>query len=93
MVPISARWYYLTGNSKSGTTIRIDRIKSEPGQYGMYVHCQTSLLATYRELYPDELRYDGARCVKFALDAEPPREVLRHCIALALTYHLDKKSK
>ncbi|NQU58191.1 MAG: DUF1801 domain-containing protein, partial [Rhodospirillales bacterium] len=29
---------YLTQQTKSGTTIRIDQIKSEPGHYGMFVH-------------------------------------------------------
>ncbi len=42
---------YLTPKTKSGTTIRVDQIKSNPDQYGMFVHCQTSLLPTYRELY------------------------------------------
>jgi len=84
---------YLTHSSKSGTTIRIGQIKSKPGGYGLYVHCQTSLLATYRELYPNELRYVGARCIEFTVNDEMPREPLRHCIALALTYHRNKKCK
>ena len=56
---------YLTRQCKSGTTIRIDQIKPKPGHYGLYVHCQTSLLATYREFYSDVLRFDGNRCIEF----------------------------
>ena len=82
---------YLTTQSGTGTTIRIDRIKSKPGRYAMYVHCQTSLLPTYRELYPEELRFDGNRCIEFNLCEEPPTGPLRHCIGLALTYHRSKK--
>ena len=37
---------YLTPKSRSGTTIRIDRLKT--GGYGLFVNCQTSLIETYR---------------------------------------------
>ena len=46
--------------SKSGSTIRIDQVKAEAGQYAVYFHCQTDLVETFRELYP-ELRYGGNR--------------------------------
>jgi len=82
---------YLTTRSKSGTTIRIDQIKSDTGLYGMFVHCQTSLISTYRELYPGILSFDGKRCVRFNEDDDPPEDVLRNCIALALTYHLNNR--
>lgn len=83
---------YLTAQSKTGTTVRIDRIKAAPGHYGIFVHCQTSLLTTYRELYRDELSFDGNRCVTFAVNEELPADAVRHCIGLALTYHRDKKA-
>ncbi len=82
---------YLTSQSKSGTTIRIDRIKSTPGHYGLFVHCQTSLLATFRDLYGDILAYDCNRCLRFDVDADPPRDVVKGCIKRALTYHLNKR--
>ena len=58
---------YLTPETKSGSTIRIDQVKAEPGQYAVYFHCQTNLVETFRELYP-ELRYGGNRSI--FLDAE-----------------------
>lgn len=82
---------YLTSQSKSGTTIRIDQIKSTPRYYGFYVHCQTSLLATFRDLHPDLLTYDGNRCIRFDVNVDPPRKVLADCITRALTYHLSKR--
>ena len=82
---------YLTPQTRSGTTIRIDRIKSEPDQYGMFVHCQTSLIATYRELFGNVLRYDGNRCIKLDVRDDPPQHALQRCIGLALTYHLFKR--
>ena len=51
---------YLTPETKSGSTIRIDQVKAEAGQYAVYFHCQTDLVETFRELYP-ELRYGGNR--------------------------------
>src|SRR5262249_18997440 len=44
---------YLTSESRSGSTIRIDQVKSEPGRYALYFHCQTNLVETFRELYPE----------------------------------------
>jgi hypothetical protein len=81
---------YLTAETKSGTTVRIDAIKDDPGRYALYVHCQTNLVDTFRDLYPDELRCEGNRAVLFDVDEDPPQEPLRHCIGLALTYHRNK---
>ena len=44
---------YLTTETKSGSTIRIDRVKSVANQYAVYFHCQTDLVETFRELYPN----------------------------------------
>lgn len=82
---------YLTATSKSGTTIRIDRIKANPDRYGMFVHCQTSLVETYRELYPDRLKFDGKRGIIFEENEKIPDKEIRNCIALALTYHLNNR--
>ena len=82
---------YLTSESKSGSTIRIDRVKSEPDKYALYFHCQTNLVETFRELYPD-LVYGGNRCILLDATEALPKDALRHCVALALTYHLGKKS-
>lgn len=78
---------YLTPVSRSGTTIRIDRVKTNPTQCAIYVHCQTSLIETFRAMYPD-LSYDGSRAIIFdAVDALPI-DAVKDCIAMALTYHL-----
>ncbi len=84
---------YLTTQTKSGSTIRIDRVKSNSDQYAMYFHCQTSLVETFRELYPNELTYQGNRSIMLSVNKKVPEETLRHCIALALTYHLNKSAR
>src|SRR5689334_4397219 len=40
---------YLTSETGSGSTIRIDGVKSVPNQYAVYFHCQTNLVETFRE--------------------------------------------
>ena len=80
---------YLTKASGSGTTVRIDRDKAS-GQPAIYVNCKTDLLGRYRELYPDAFGYDGNRGV--VVGDAPDMAALQHVIALALTYHKNKKS-
>ena len=71
---------------KGGTTVRIDAVKGSASEYALYVHCQTSLAATFRDLYGDVLRIESDRAVLMSVEAPPPREALAHCIALALAY-------
>ncbi len=79
---------YLTVKPKSGTTIRID---AHGDGYAMFVNCKTTLVDTYRELYGDVLKFEGTRAVVFSANEELPEAEVRHCIALALTYHKRKK--
>ena len=81
---------YLTTESKSGSTIRIDQVKAKAGRYAVYFQCQTDLVETFRELYPD-LRYGGNRSILLDAAEKLPEQALRHCIALALTYHARKR--
>ena len=83
---------YVTSESGSGTTLRINRDKKRAGGYAFYVNCQTSLIEEFRALYPD-LVFGGNRSVLFSADQELPDEAVRHCIALTLTYHSRKKAK
>ena len=81
---------YLTTENKSGSTIRIDQVKAEAGRYAVYFHCQTDLVETFRQLYP-ELHYGGNRSILLDAGDKVPEKALRHCIALALTYHARKR--
>lgn len=76
---------YLT-RSKAGTTIRLTWKPSSPEQYRLLVHCQTSLIDTFRTLHP-EFDYDGNRAIVFSLGSDPAEDALAHCIGMALTYH------
>jgi hypothetical protein len=84
---------YLTSATKSGSTIRIDGIKGDDAHCAVYFICHTNLVETFRELYGGKLRFEGNRCILVDVKAPLPAEELGHCIALALTYQLDKRRK
>ncbi|MBX9451299.1 MAG: DUF1801 domain-containing protein [Mesorhizobium sp.] len=83
---------YLTPQTRSGSTIRIDAIKDDPQRFAMYFHCQTDLAATFRRLYPNSFAFEGNRAIHFCASDALPEDELKHCIALALTYHSRKKA-
>lgn len=78
---------YLPVRPRTGTTVRIGAAGA-PGQLGMFVHCQTSLIDSYRRYYGGDLVLDGNRAVVLTAGQRAPAEMLGHCIAMALTYHL-----
>ena len=90
------RWQqpsYLTPETDSGSTIRIDAVKGQPDRYAMYFHCQTGLVDHFKQIYPNTFKYEGNRAMIFNVADELPQDELRHCVSLALTYHLRKVSK
>jgi hypothetical protein len=86
------KWHqpsYLTEESGSGTTVRIDRLKGDG--YAVYFHCQSGLVDRFRELYPDTFTYQGKRAIVFEIGDPVPMRELGHCLALALTHHSRRK--
>lgn len=81
---------FLTSESKSGTTIRIDRLSKTDDRPALFVHCQTDLVATFKAIYPETFVYHGKRAIVLDADRPLPEDALRHCIALALTYKARK---
>lgn len=83
---------YLPKKPRIGSTVRIDAITGGDHDFGMYFHCQTTLIAGFREQYPDQFVFSGNRALLFSTDKGWPDDALRHCVAQALTYHLKVKS-
>ena len=77
-------WRPSTG--KAGTTVRLGVPKGSTDVVALYVPCSTTLVETWRDLYGDVLRFDGKRAILMPAGTDAPREVLAHCIRLALTY-------
>jgi hypothetical protein len=82
---------YLTPKSKSGSTIRIAWKESQKDQYSIFFKCTANLVPAFKEKFPHKFRFGGNRSIDFKLDDDIPVNELKQCIALALTYHLNKK--
>lgn len=82
---------YLPVKPRIGTTIRIGRHSTDAGKVGLYFNCNSSLADDYKQLYPGIFEYEGRRAILIGLNGAIREKELRHCIALALTYHLNKK--
>lgn len=76
--------------AKDGSTIRLGWKDSTPEKFGIYFHCQTKLVDTFRALYGDLFCFEGNRAILFNREDNVPKEELQHCILLALTYHKRK---
>lgn len=82
---------YVPSATRSGTPVRLNRVKGTDDRYAVYVSCQTSLVGTFRQIYPDLFTYDGTRAITLHVDEPVPTDALAHCIALALRYHADRR--
>ena len=79
---------FVTVKPKSGSTIRIDAVKGSDTRYAMYFICNTNLVERFRQHYPETFTYEGNRALVFDVSEPLPQEELKHCVAMALTYHL-----
>ncbi len=84
---------FLTSHTKSGTTLRIDRLSKTDHRPALFVSCQTDLIDSFKTIYPDRFTYHGKRAIVPDFEKSLYEEELRHCIALALTYKLRKAGK
>jgi len=83
---------FLTSASSSGSTIRIAWSPKSPKQYGIYFNCNTTLVDSFRTLFPHHFNYEGNRAIFFAINDIIPEYELKQCIRMALRYHLDKNN-
>ena len=84
---------YVTAVSKSGSALRIAWKKAEPTQYAMYFNCQTTLVDSFKTMFPTAFKFEGNRAIVFDAYDEMPVEALRICIGMALTYHSTKRTR
>jgi len=83
---------YLTSETGSGSTIRIDRYK-KGNMIALYFNCKTNLVENFREMYSDALEFEGNRVILLDINKPLPEDVLSHCIEMALTYHINKSKR
>ncbi|APC11951.1 hypothetical protein RB151_022790 [Providencia rettgeri] len=80
---------YQTIETGSGTTIRIGRFNQS--SVALFVHCQTTLIDSFRTLFP-ELNYSKNRAIILDINEALPIKELAICIEMALTYKLRNKT-
>jgi len=80
---------YITSETKSGTTIRIDRFDND--KVALLFHCQTTLVSSFRDIFGDYLQYEKNRAIILDPMQPLPRNELEACIRMALTYHLNRR--
>ena len=73
--------------SSKGSTIRIHKKNSQTQQYAMYFNCNTRLVDTFRELYPDLFSFEDNRAIVFNETDKIAVDELKNCIKMALIYH------
>ena len=78
---------YLT---KKGSAIRIDWKKNKPEQYAMYFSCTSSLVPTFKVVYKNIFAFEGKRAIVFLINGKIPKDELKNCIKVGLTYHMVK---
>ena len=77
---------YLTTQSKSGSTVRIAWKAARPLHYAVYFNCRTTLVETFKTLFPNDFEFEGNRAIIFEVDGRMPKRELAWCIGAALTY-------
>lgn len=82
---------FVTEDSKSGSTIRINGKKGSDSKYSLYFNCNTTLVDSFRTLFPQSFRYVDNREIEFDTRDKIAVRDLKTCISMALTYHLKKK--
>lgn len=81
------KWGEASYAVKGGSAIRIDWKAKDPNAIKVYFHCQSKLVETFQEIYPDDLQYEGKRAIVIPLHSKIEEGPLSHCIGLALKYH------
>jgi len=81
------KWGQPSYLAKNASTVRIDWSEKDPEHYRLYFICNTKLIATFKELYPDTFQYENNRVIAFGLSQTLPIAALKHCLSIALRYH------
>ncbi len=76
---------------KIGSSVRLENRAG--GDMALMFICHTGLVDEFREIYADVLTFEGNRAIVLRANEKLPENELRHCVALAFTYHLRKRAR
>ncbi len=88
----SVKWgqpSFAPARPRVGSSVRIEHRAN--GDMALMFICHTGLVDRFREIYGDRLRFEGNRAIVLEVSGAMPQEELRHCIAMAFTYHREKR--
>jgi hypothetical protein len=77
---------YSPARPRTGSSVRLGVAGED--KIALFFICHTRLVERFRETYPDIFSFEGNRAIVLPVRGRWPEAELRHCIAMALTYHL-----
>ena len=82
---------YTAACRSTSTAVRL-ATTADHEQFGLFFHCQTSVVPRFREAFPDDFTFDGNRGVLFRPGDDLQLDRLRLCVEHALTYrrHIER---
>lgn len=83
----TVKWGEPSYRVKGGSTVRIDWKPKDPDVVKVFFHCQSKLIETFKEIYPEVFQYEGKRAIVIPLGDGLEGKPLHHCLQMALNYH------
>ena len=90
----SVKWgepSFAPAKPRIGSSVRLQERSN--GDVALMFICHTGLVDQFRDLYGDRLAFEGNRAIVLRAGQSFDDEAVKHCITLALTYHLRKRGK
>ncbi|WP_320206541.1 DUF1801 domain-containing protein [Vibrio parahaemolyticus] len=85
------KWGEPSYSVKTGSPLRMDWKLKSPNNYYLFFNCQTKLVDTFRELYGEELVFQGNRAIVLSLSKALPETAIKSCLELAFSFGRVKK--
>lgn len=83
----SLKWGEPSYCCKGGSAIRMDWKQKNPEVLSLYFNCNTTLIETFKEIFPTTFEYVGRREIRLPVEEKLPLIELKQCFDLALKYH------
>lgn len=87
----SIKWGEASFWVKGGIAVRVDWKEKQPAVIKVFFHCQTRLIETFREVYPEAFAYEGNRALLIPLADYAKHGVLAHCLSVVMRYQALKR--
>lgn len=76
---------YTAAHRHESTPVRLAMVTDDE-RFGLFCHCQSSVVPDFRAAFPDDFDYDGNRGILFRPGDDLQLDRLRLCVEHALTY-------